>query len=365
MIKNIVLITLLLLVISNTLHASKPLIGIVGIASSNPRTAKISNALETHLTNIINSLGIFDVINTNLLKTELNKFNCLDENCIIRFAENAGLKLIISGFIEDKGGIIIINLSAYGINAPYFGKIVYSNRVMFPISYRGISSNEYNYIYEEHAANFLSMLLFKYRVQVFIKKMETGKIIIDYTNYINGVFDLYRYDNITSDKHSVRIYSKIGKIEVTENDIKKIDLNAGDINEGDFILASHEDKAEFLEEFYYGRKREIVYKDTSDIDTLFMMLYALMPIVAPIGYYSFGDFTGLSLWVMNTLPYLYLEYDGLINRPVIYRKDKKNIPRKSLAHYRFSIYMLFCGGMPIFVDLFSHQYLTLSSNYQG
>jgi hypothetical protein len=167
----------------------------------------------------------------------------------------------------------------------------------------------------------------------------------------------------------MRIHRRIGEIEVSDSVIIEGPI-ASALTEGDFLLISFENKARFLEDFYYGRKREIVFEAPEFGDTLYTLLFTVpasvtMPIVAPvIGYYQYGDFTGLSLWAVNVFPYLYIEYDGLTNRPQELRDEKKTISRRSSTHYYFGLYMLFFGGMSLFVDAFANRYLYLSSNYQ-
>ncbi len=96
-----------------------------------------------------------------------------------------------------------------------------------------------------------------------------------------------------------------------------------------------------------------------------------MPFVAPYqGYFMNNDWTGLAMWALNGIPYLYLEYDGLTNRPSEIRKNYKDdktyktISRDIFTNNRFGLYMLFTGGISLFVDAFSHDYLHKASNFE-
>ncbi|MDY6935170.1 MAG: hypothetical protein SVZ03_13230 [Spirochaetota bacterium] len=367
--KRYLFIILLVFIIENPLYASKPLLGIIGFDSKTPGISNASNILERHVIDIVNSTGIFDVINTSLLKHELNKFKCLDEGCILRFAMEAGLHMIIRWHIEDCGEDLIIELKSYGICAPYFGRIIYKYRIMIPLSLSGISTR-LSHILEEHVSHFFSRLLQKYTAQIFIKREKNGVLALDVHEFITGAFTLYRYDNAAIKEDPLGIFKPIGKLWVKENIVVKRELNAEAISSRDFILISYNNQSRFLKDFYYGRKKEIVFEESSGADTFLEILFtpiasALMPVIAPIGYYTYGDFRGLSLWIANTLPYLYIEYYGLANRPEDFRDDKRNISKNTLACNRFAIYMLFCGGISLVADLFSHRHLALSSDYYG
>ncbi len=355
-----------MMLFSSSLYASKPLAGIVGFKAAKPMISSISNQVWTHVINIVDSTGIFSVVNPVLLEKELTKFDCLEEKCVLSFARTAGINLIIGGRLEERGNAIAIDLYSYGIDAPYFGRVIYKYVVE-------ISKNEFylspGQIIEEHAAYFVSGLLAKYKALAFLKKDADESFIIDTSEIVSGDYALYRYDNIKSVDDNLKIYNKIGTIHVANSRVKKIDVELSKLADGDFIFITYDNKATFLEEFYYGRKREIVFKGPSLKNDLFLLLStvpasALMPIIAPIGHYRFGDFTGLSLWALSALPYLYLEYDGLKNRSDTYREDRRDISGKSVTRFRFGLYMLFCGGMPLLVDVLAHRQLHLASNYQ-
>ena len=354
--------------LKSPLYASKPVVGVVGVKSGSVRLASVSGMFENQLINIINSSGIFSILNPELLKDQLTRYKCVDEECLLAFAETAKINLIISAFIEDKGNSIIYNIQAQGINAPYYGKIVYKYSAEIPLSGLNISTVEYEYISEEHAAYFVSGLLKKYKAQYFIKSADSTAVI-NSDETVNGTFDLYRYDNTISNQQNIRLYNRAGKVDIKDKEVKALSKDTS-INDNDFIFITFTKKAEFIENFFYGRKREMVFNEKSLADTTVLLFStipasALMPLIAPLGYHRNGDYTGLGLWAINSLPYLYIEYKGLTNRPESYRDDNRDISRLTATNYYFGLYMLFCGGMPLMVDAFSSRNIYLASSYQG
>ena len=80
-----------------SLYASSPLLGIAGIRGNSPRAINLSRLVDAHLSNIINSTGIFEQVNHTLLRSELTRFNCIEDSCILRFARTAKMSVIIRG----------------------------------------------------------------------------------------------------------------------------------------------------------------------------------------------------------------------------------------------------------------------------
>jgi|GEM_PF-287393 len=362
----IITFILLLLGWSLPLRAEKPLVGISGIRGDSARTLNLSGVVETHLANIINSTGIFEQVNHQLLRNELTRFKCIEESCILRFARTAGLHVVIGGEIEDRGDTLLLSLRASGIGAPHFGRVLLRYRVEIPVTNLVLGAREFSYICEEHAGFFLSKMIKRFRLPLELTKKDEEPIRRDQA--LSGRYDLYRYID-SGISGPVQPYHRIGRIEISDNVIvsRESDLPH---REGDFILISFEKTSRFLENFYRGRKKEIVLEAPSFSDTLYTVLFtvpasATMPVVAPlIGYYHYRDFTGLSLWAVNVAPYLYIEYDGLTDRPGERRDRNKNISRRDATHYYFGWYMLLFGGMSLFVDAFSHRYLSQAANYQ-
>ena len=368
-IKIILLFLLFSILIKPPLYASKPIAGVAVVRPGSLKVMNISAQLETQLINVINSAGVFNILNPDLLKDQLKRFECLEEDCVLAFARTASINIIIRADVEDKGSSIIFNIYSHGIGAPYFGRVVYKYRAEIPVAGLSLSQREYNYIAEEHAAYFMSGLLRRYKAQFFIKHINKNPVI-DSDENISGVFDLYRYESSPPSGEKIRLIRIIGEVNVDKKEVRIISPGKILPEDNDFIFISFIKKAEFIDNLIYGRKRELVIREPSSSDTAVLFfstvpISALMPLIAPIGYYKSGDFTGLLLWAANTLPYLYIEYNGMTNRPDSYKDDRKDVSRQTLTRYRFGLYMLFCGGIPLVIDAFSSQSLYLASGYQG
>jgi hypothetical protein len=351
------------------LYAANPLIGVAGISGDSPRAINLAGMVERHLFNIINTVGVFEQVNHSLLRDELGRFNCVEDSCVLRFARTAKLSVIIRGDVEDRGDTAVLTLYAIGIEVPYFGSLIHRYRVAIPISGLQLSAREFSYIFEEHSGHFISGMIERFKFPLSVKR-DGERMVIDYRGDLRGAFTVYRFGSEISDGSVIRSFREIGRVEISDGLIHEGGPTASALAEGDFILISFESKARFLEDFYYGRKREIVFETPEFGDTLYTLLFTVpasmtMPVVVPIiGYYQYGDYTGLALWAVNVFPYLYIEYDGLTNRPQELRDEKKSISRREATHYYFGVYMLLFGGMSLFVDAFANCYLYLSSNYQ-
>ncbi|MFC1671404.1 hypothetical protein ACFL20_13505, partial [Spirochaetota bacterium] len=220
----------------------------------------------------------------------------------------------------------------------------------------------------EHAGIFISRLMSKYKEPVSLRIID-NKAELKSTEKISGSFDIYRYS--TSRKiSSIRTYQKIGRVKISNNTVQLKEIKFT-INPGDFILKSYTLKSQFLENFYYGRKKEIVLSKPNLMDSFYIFLFSIpasasMPVAAPmLGYYQNNDWGGLALWAVNATPYLYLEINGLVNNKWDLKEKKKDISRELMAQNVFAFYMLFTGGLSLFVDAFSYRFLNNASNYKG
>ena len=344
--------------------ADKPLVGIAAIRGNSPRAMVLTTFLEDNLVRMVESTGVFRPVNPALLREELKKFGCTSERCLLGFARDAGLNLLIRGDFDDSNDFIELSLRAYGIDIPYQNRVVYQYTVRIPMAGK-YGQAEYNNITEEHSVIFFSKLLARYQAPLFLEADSDKALKVKQD--ISGLYVLYRIVG-TEEKNSFRGMRAICTAYLLNGKIVKSNAL---VQAGDFILTGFRDKADFLEEYSYERKREIVFRKPAPIDTLFAFLLtgpasATMPVIAPfVGYYRSNDWQGLALWVFNATPYLYLEINGLANYWGNYYKKKKTIPQEAQAQYYFGLYMLCAGGMSLFVDAFSHSILEKASNYQG
>ena len=292
------------ILLSTSLYAY-PVAGVSTILSNTTRGNTIALLIEQHLLDILKKNN-FDTIQAEILNRELTKFNCLGEKCILNFAENADIDLIIYGSVIDKGNSIEIKLEAYGINTPFNKRLINRYEVKIPLNNGvNISFTEFSLIGEEHAAKFLSKTL--------------------------NVFVWNNKESLT--------------------------------------LVPYKDKGQDLSDYYDNRKREIVFGQTSVYDTIFLLAItpvasASMPVASPfLGYYMNNDWEGLGLWMINAPPYLYLEARGFINSPKKIKSRNEDISKDDKAINYFAWYMLFLGGMPLFVDSYVPGYLNQASYF--
>ncbi len=344
--------------------AEKPMVAIAGIISNSPRTMKLAYVMENQLLSIIRTTGRFDIVNSTLLKQELKTFRCLEEKCILRFATRAGFNLVVFGEFDDRGDDLFFVLSAYGMDFPYRGRLVYRHRARIPMT-KDIGAREYNFISEEHAGRFMAGLFEDYRVPVKIIR-EGTRVKTEPHFPLQGSYDVYRPGKVV--KGPGGEYRKTGSFSFDEKGNISVQ---GDVAAGDVILVDFRDKAAFLKKFYRGRKREIVLKRTDVEYLLFSMLLAplgsaAMPVINPVfGYYQDGDWQGLGLWFLNATPWIYLEVNGFMNWPKDLRKEEKDVSRFVKTNHAFAWYMACAGGTSLFVDAFAQRYLRDASNFRG
>lgn len=344
--------------------AEKPLIGIATVRNNSPRAMALSAILEENLVRMVNMTGIFSTVNPALLREEINKFNCTDEQCILGFARDAGLSLVIRGDIDDNNDFVNLTLRAYGIDLPYQRELVYQYMVRIPMVGK-FGPAEYNNITAEHAGTFLSKLMGRYQSSHILAPEPDNTLKID--RAVTGSYKVYRPEP-AKDKNSLRGFHLVGKARFESG---RIVSSEAPVAAGDFILLDYRETSRFLDNFTYEGKKAVVFKQSGYVEALYALLItgpasAAMPILAPtLGYYRSGDWTGLTLWVFNATPYLYLEFNGISNYYVNYYKKKRTITSDVRAQLYFGWYMLCAGGSSLFVDSLAHTFLEKAANYQG
>jgi hypothetical protein len=302
-------------------------------------------------------------VNPGLLREELKKYGCVEEQCLLGFAADAGMGLLIRCDFDDSSDYIILRLSAYGLGVPYQNRVIYSCTIRIPMTGK-YGAQEYNSITEEHAARFVSKLLSRYRSPSVIAKGADGAFRAG--RIISGTFEVYR--NQPAGKGSLRGFTRIGSATLTGGTVTASDAPLGN---DDFILIGYREKAESMERFFYGRKHEMVMKKPAVTDTIYTLLLtgpasAFMPLVAPIaGYYRGNDWQGLALWAFNFTPAFYLELNGMADYWANYYKKKKTQPRDVQAQYYFGLYMMCAGGVSLFADSFAYSQLKKAADFQG
>lgn len=349
---------LIILIILASRHAwTAPVAGVAYISYNTQRAQAVTVLLEQHIIEILKTAS-FGTVNPGMISREVEKNSCFEETCILRFADNAGLDLVITGRVEDRGDYADITLNAYSMGSPFNSRLVYSRKTRIRLNV-SINAREFSLICEENAAFFIASLFRSFTAKSGIY-MKDGKYIIDSPGS-NGTFNVYS----PGENGSVRVS---GEAVVREGVIIS---HSTEISKGDYIVLDYFTEADRIEQFYTDRKSEIVFQKPSVYDTLFIILTTpiasvTMPFAAPyLGYYTFGDWEGLGLWVVNASPYIYLEARGFINSPSRLRDDKKNISRDDAAINYFAWYMALAGGISLFMDAYAHHYLFNASMFIG
>ena len=353
------LLLIILLLTAGRLSSASPLVGVSGISGNTERASAIAIVLEQHILTIVKQNNL-NPIQPEIISRELNKFNCTEEKCVLDFAENADIDIIISGTVIDKKNQIVIKLQSYGIGIPFNKRIINKYEVKLPMDVN-INSREFSLLSEEHAASFLAKTFGIFLYPVTIRSTKDGLILSDDLS-INGKYSVYTTDKDTSIK-------KTGQADISENKLSKTE---GEIIPGkSFILLPFKDKSESINLYYTTRKKEILFPKTSIYDTITMTAIipfasATMPFTAPfIGYFGNSDWEGLGLWMVNAPPYLYMEARGFINSPEKLKEKNQDITRDDRAMNYFAWYMLVAGGMPLFIDAYAGSYLHQASYFTG
>ncbi len=356
-----IFLSLVSLFIFTALSASaKPVAGVSIISSDSSRGTAVAGLLEKHLITILNRNSSFSTIKTDIIGRELKKFNCKSEKCILRFARSAGIDLIISGSIKDRGEYIKINLTSYAPGLPFRGRALNSYSVSIPLRIK-LSLREFSLISEEHSWKFLSETVSQFKYPVRITR-DKGKAEITDPDTPEGNYDLY-----TMDRED--FYYRSGRVTITGLDVKP--EGNTQLTGNSFIIRSFGEEGQIIRDYYNTKKREIVFTEDSLKDTLYMFFLtvpasATMPIAAPIfGYMENDDWAGLGLWAVHTSPYLYAEARGQINSPSRLKDKHSDITRDDRAMNYFSWYMILAGGTPLFVDAFAHESLMNASYFRG
>ncbi len=344
--------------------ADKPLVAIAIIKNDSPRTVVLTAILEENLYRIVESTGLFSAVKPAQFRDELKKFGCIEERCLLGFTRDAGISVLLRADFDDSDDFITLTLTAYGIDIPYQGSVIYSSRARIPM-YGKYGTAEYSSITEEHGGIFISRFLKRYRMPVYFESDAKNDILAG--RNMTGSFEVYRAEKAT-DRKSIRSIAKVGQTMLRAG---RPAPSATQLRPGDFILAGYPELADSMDTYFYQRKKEGVLRKTAVTEALYALLAtgpasATMPILAPfLGYYRNSDWNGFSLWAFNLAPYLYLEINGLANYWANYYKKKKSVPRDVQAQYYFGLYMLTAGGASLFADALSHTMLKKAAEYQG
>ena len=350
------LFPLILLILTVKAAYSAPLAAVSYISYNSQRAHALSVLFEQHHIEILKKNG-FETINQGQISREIEKNSCFEESCLLRFAWNAEIDLMISGSVEDRGDYISVTLKSYGTAPPYNSRLILSKTFIIPAA-SNLTAREFSLICEENSALFIASTLRSFVSRSFITQKDN---VYKADGAVTGRFNLY----FSGSEGNV---VQAGECSVKDGIVEPLDV---DIPAGAFILIDYFSTAQNIEEYYADRKREIVFQKANIYDTLFIILTtpvasATMPFAAPLfGYYTFGDWSGMGLWALNAWPYMYIEAKGFIDSPENLKKEKRDITRDDRAANYFAWYMALAGGMSLFMDAYAHQYLKDASLFIG
>lgn len=349
--------------------AARPIAAMAGIEASSPRATQVAGILAERLAASLRSCGAFEQIDRALLADQLSRYGCEAEACLLRFARTAGVSLLLRGRVDDRGSMLSVEIEAYGIDAPYFGKLLYRYRAEIVQGPAVLAARELPLVCEEHAVRAVAGTLSRFMLSVPLAgDGRTGFAVPAGVRVSAGEYDLFRPVRTPREDDTVRPVETTGRIRI-DADGRVTAIGATEPMVGDYILTGFRDEAERMAGLHRARKEESVFRHPGYSDALLAAIFSVpasasMPLMAPLGYYHYGDFEGLALWAANAAPWLYLEASGLLRRPEDLRSEKRDVPRETAARYNFGLYMLCVGGLPLFVDAFAHRYLRDASLYQ-
>ncbi|MDA3901339.1 MAG: hypothetical protein PF637_12580 [Spirochaetes bacterium] len=327
---------------------ASPLIVSTGLHSDSARSSLLVSLFETHFTNLVRIGGDFDPVKPESLMPQLRDNNLLEDSALMRFARTSGIDIVVRGSVLDRGDSVIVDLYALSYDVPFNGNVV--ARYTVTISFKNVeySARELSYCMEEHTGRFLAELYSEYSFPVRVK-IRNGVLEYDDFPLKEKRYDLY---HIKDESRATVRFSRESSLAVKNRTL----VPDGFVQDGNyFVLRTFKDEAAFLEEFYYGRKKEIVFRPVTLEETLFTALATpligiLSPIAAPATYYSSSDYEGLGLWALNNAPYMYIGIQGLLNRPTVLREDKKNISKFQKSSFYFGLYYFLGAGASMYAD---------------
>ena len=345
-------------ILASTLVYAKPKAGFGIIRGFSSEEMFLATLLRQHIINIAASLQIFDSVNPENLARQQQRYACYDEQCMLLFTREMGLSLFVIGKVSQTASGYRVHIAAYGLDIPYNGKEVCSYTATVKGTIMDKSDREASYIAEEIASQFIVLLCQRFQVPAYISH---NTVVSDFT--INGTFTCYTVEMLHDDFVSLK---PMDNVTIVNN----IVAGNGVYNDC-MVLIDFKKEAEAIQQFYYGRKQEIVFNKAAWEDSCSLIAFtipasATMPVVVPFfGYYANEDYEGLLLWIGNVVPYTGMQMWGLTHKPDTMKKHHEDISRHDRALYYFGWYMLFVGGMPSFVDSFSHSYLEQARYYKG
>lgn len=333
------------------------LIGVAGIDSDTPRASGFSVMVENHILETSRGGEIFDPIPAGRIKRELERFDCVSEICLLEFARRAGISVLVTGNVRDFGSYMKLELSGFGTLEPFHGRKLFMYNARIPVP-ADSGPREMSLVAEEHSVRFLAGFLENF--VRFLSPDETEEGVFLFSEEITGNYTVYK----PSEDEPPREFIQEGTVYINKG-VPESGITG--FSEGRGIYIDYSDEARYLQDTYPSKKRDIVFEESTHYSAVYAGLFAVpasaaMPFAAPImGYYNNNDWSGLTLWAINGLPYTGMQIRGFLN----HRDMGKTYTGDELALSRFAWYMFLVGGLPLFTDSFAGGYLRNASDYTG
>lgn len=320
--------------------------GVGPVDADSARARLLADPLQLHLRKTVDIVTGYAAADTRSLDAQMESLGCNGEACRTSLAGEAGLELFLLAQVQDRGSKALITVDAYAYNEPYNGKRI--ARYRRTIEWRSYDPRTYSYYGEELALKAWAEVIKKHG-----RLMPVAQSSVDPS--LDGRFQGWNRGKDGALLPSGTVMVSSGRVE------RKVD----------FILRYDTKTPAFLEEYIQGRKEEIVFPRPQWRESFYMAVFsplasASMPLVSPFfGYIPRRDWEGLLLWSAHGLPYVWIEWQGLMNSPKSLRENNESVSRWERTRHRFGWYMLVSGSMPLFVDSFSAGYLNEARHFSG
>lgn len=347
--------------------SAAPLVGSVGISYNSTRGQQLSVYFEKHFADLVKITGAFDQVNPQELQSQLADFNLTSEKDRINFAKKAGIQIIAGGSIDDRTDYLKLHLYAIAYDVPHNGNVIANYKKTITLKGKNYSLIKLGFIMEEHTAAFLSMIAKNYQEPVFLTKKNFRLEFVDPAapaSLEKGTYPLYA---VKKRSDEMVHFSESGNASY---DGSRLSTTTSLYEKEYFICRRFTRVSDYLDDFYYGRKREVVQLSEPIEETAITIagtpfISILSPVIAPLSYYMTGDFQGLGLWAVNNSPYLYISANAQINNIDKMKDNHENISQAEKGAYYFSYYYFLAAGASMYVDAAAHYANSQASEFNA
>lgn len=311
------------------------------ISYNSAKARLIAELFAANFDSILSSSRYIDLVNSQGVIDAMSYNGYRDDAALVAFAEKADIPILVTGSVDDSGKRCILRLYALCYEAPYYGQRVAQYRAHVSFGKNGEAGSS---IVEEHTARFLAKLFSQYRRYLPLDALPDGFLR-------DGEYPLY---GAKGDKTPSAVF------RVEHGRVKTFSKG--------YHLQTYGEEAGFLNEFYYGRKKEIVLPPASTDQALYTavatpLVSLVAPLASPLSYYTVSDFSGLGLWAVNNTPWMYIALDGFFRSPESYEKEGRQVSRYRNAAHGFMWYYFLSAGSAMYADSISYYSMRQASNF--